>query len=165
MSSKIERTVAKKSVILKSSRQQPLDFFFFCTLLLLSAHLLPFLSPSFRASHYINLPGSQCLENNAPIIAQGAWLVPPLLLQSGGIGCCSVLSRQQPDPRTTVQLPVAKSSNDRPPPLKQSQGHTGRERPAKTRALTGTEDKKKKKTIFVFFRSVLRTVIHNNHPI
>lgn len=72
------------------------------------------------------------------------------------------------DPRTTVRLPAAKSSNDRPPPLKQSQGHTGTERPAKTRALTGTEEQKQM-TISVFFQSVLKTiclsVIHNNHPI
>lgn len=57
-----------------------------------------------------------------------------LLLRSPGV------FRQQPDPRTTVWLPGAKSSNDRALPLKQSQGHRGPERTAKTRVLRGMEE-------------------------
>lgn len=67
---------------------------------------------------------------------------------------CSGLSRQQPDPRTTVRLPGAKSSNDRPLPLKQSQGHTGTERHGKTRVLTGTEHGGGKKSQFLYFSEV-----------
>lgn len=108
----------------------------------LAAHLLPFLSPSFSASHAVNPPGGECLETMHQSLhkERGSRLPPPPL--SGGIGRCTALSRQQQDPRTTVRLPAAKSSNDRPLPLKQSQGHTGTERPAKTRVLMGTEEGK-----------------------
>lgn len=88
---------------------------------------------------------------------------PPLVWWDWMLTPCSRLSRQQPDSRTTVRLPGAKSSNDRPLPLKQSHGHTGRERPAKTRSLVGTEEE----NIFfqIVWRAIYLSVIHDNHPI
>lgn len=125
-----------------------------------TAHLLPFLSASFNASHSVNLPGSECLETmHQSLHKERVW---HLLSSCSPVGLaaapCSGLSRQQPDPWTTVWLPGAKSSNDRPLPLKQSQGHTGTERPVKTRVLTGTEEEGEKNDNFLkyveFFPSI-----------
>lgn len=95
-------------------------------------------------------------HTSSPPVVQWDWL----LLRPPGV------FRQQPDPRTTVWLPGAKSSNDRTLPLKQSQGHRGPERTAKTRALRGDGGGV---TISVLFRSTLRAiylpVVHGNHPI
>lgn len=97
----------------------------------LPAHLLPFLSSSFNASHSVNLPCSECLETMHQSLHKECGL--RLLSSCSPVGLaaapCSGLPRQQPDPRTSVQLPGAKSSNDRLPPLRQSQRHTGSERP------------------------------------
>lgn len=133
---------------------------------------LPFLSLSFNAPRAVNLPGSECLETMHQSLHKER--ASRLLSSCSPVGLaaapCSGLSRQQPDPRTTVRLPGAKSSNDHPLPLKHCQGHTGTERPANTRVLTGTDrgggGGGGQNHIFSIFQRCIEgylSVIHNNH--
>ncbi len=127
--------------LLSKEQQAAASCFFFFSPASLTSHLLPFLSPSFNASHAVNLPASECPETMHQSLYKehGSRLLSSCSPVGLAASPCSGLSRQQPDPRTAVRLPGGKSSNDRPLPLKQSQGHTGTERPVKTRVLTGTE--------------------------
>lgn len=108
-------------------------------------------------------------RNNAPIIAHGSvprTSFPPVVQVGLAAALCSRLSWQQPDPQTTVRLPAAKSSNDRPLPLKQSQEHTGQRDRQKPGCLWG----RGRQTKIHFCISQARvgrrlSAFHNKNPI